>query len=67
MPKELVPWALSRDNPAAKRHKYWPGLYGRLDYNQQFETAVTELNPMSKQGVSEDLLQDISMSLMILH
>ncbi|KAI7881098.1 S-adenosyl-L-methionine-dependent methyltransferase [Lichtheimia hyalospora FSU 10163] len=50
LPKELVPWCLNRDNPVAKRHKYWPGLYGRLDYEQQFQTAVTELNPLSKQG-----------------
>ncbi|KAJ8659504.1 hypothetical protein O0I10_004869 [Lichtheimia ornata] len=50
LPQELIPWALDRRNPAAERHKFWPGLFGRLDYNEQFQTAVTEVNPLSKQG-----------------
>lgn len=54
LPQELIPWALDRRNPAAERHKFWPGLFGRLDYNEQFQTAVTEVNPLSKQGVSKD-------------
>jgi site-specific DNA-cytosine methylase len=28
----------------------WPGLYGRLDYQGYFQTALTEVCPMGKQG-----------------
>jgi len=35
---------------AAAAHRGWPGLYGRLDYQSYFQTALTEVCPMGKQG-----------------
>lgn len=50
LPKELSPWCLSDPNSRAAAHRGWPGLYGRLDYQSYFQTALTEVCPMGKQG-----------------
>lgn len=44
---KLVPWCLPN---TADRHNGWRGLYGRLDWNGHFPTAVTDPNPMGKVG-----------------
>ncbi|KAF9437753.1 hypothetical protein BGZ76_011283 [Entomortierella beljakovae] len=50
LPEKLKPWCLSSPDSAASRHRGWEGLYGRLDYEGRFLTAVTEMQPMGKQG-----------------
>ncbi|KAG0174755.1 hypothetical protein DFQ30_002948 [Apophysomyces sp. BC1015] len=50
LPEKLKPWCLSHQDSAASRHNGWKGLYGRLDYNGQFQTTLTEMSPMGKQG-----------------
>ena len=52
LPEKLRPWCLSNPNSAASRHGGWKGLYGRLDFNKHFSTALTDVNPMGKTGVS---------------
>lgn len=48
--EDLRPWCLSNPNSAASRHGGWKGLYGRLDFNGHFHTALTDVQPMGKQG-----------------
>ncbi|KAG0339389.1 DNA (cytosine-5)-methyltransferase 1 [Podila horticola] len=50
LPELLKPWCLSNPDSAAKRHNNWKGLYGRLDFDGHFQTAVTDMQPMGKQG-----------------
>jgi DNA (cytosine-5)-methyltransferase 1 len=52
LPEKLRPWCLSDPKSAAARHNFWPGLFGRLDLQGAFQTALTEVHPNSKQGVS---------------
>ncbi|KIO24073.1 hypothetical protein M407DRAFT_26509 [Tulasnella calospora MUT 4182] len=37
-------------NVAAKRANYFPGLYGRVQWDGLFQTVVTQLKPGNKQG-----------------
>jgi DNA (cytosine-5)-methyltransferase 1 len=41
---------LNHKDSAAARHNMWKGLYGRLDTNEYFRTALTDICPMGKQG-----------------
>ncbi|KAJ2737065.1 hypothetical protein IW152_000328 [Coemansia sp. BCRC 34962] len=50
LPEKLQPWCLTAKESAASRHNGWKGLYGRLDPNGCFGTALTELQPMGKSG-----------------
>ncbi|CAG8825437.1 26379_t:CDS:2, partial [Gigaspora margarita] len=50
LPEKLKPWCLSDPNSAASRHNGWKGLFGRLDFNGHFLTALTDINPMGKTG-----------------
>ncbi|KAF9171621.1 DNA (cytosine-5)-methyltransferase 1 [Mortierella sp. AD010] len=50
LPKLLKPWCLSSPDSAASRNNDWAGLFGRLDFEGQFQTAVTGMQPMGKQG-----------------
>uniref|UniRef100_A0ACD6A8W4 Uncharacterized protein n=1 Tax=Avena sativa TaxID=4498 RepID=A0ACD6A8W4_AVESA len=45
---ELIPWCLPN---TAKRHNQWKGLYGRLDWEGNFPTSVTDPQPMGKVGM----------------
>lgn len=51
LPEKLKPWCLSDPNSAASRHNGWKGLFGRLDFDGHFLTALTDINPMGKTGV----------------
>ncbi|KAL5199097.1 hypothetical protein ABZP36_002609 [Zizania latifolia] len=44
---DLIPWCLPN---TAKRHNQWKGLYGRLDWEGNFPTSVTDTQPMGKVG-----------------
>lgn len=44
---DLVPCCLPN---TAKRNNHWKGLYGRLDWNGNFLTCVTDPQPMGKVG-----------------
>lgn len=50
LPEALRPWCLSDKMSAASRHRDWKGLYGRLDMNGHFVTALTDISPMGKAG-----------------
>ncbi|KAI0222385.1 hypothetical protein L0F63_007074 [Massospora cicadina] len=50
LPEKLKPWCLSHKDSAAGRHNGWKGLFGRLDYKGHFLTALTDIQPMGKQG-----------------
>ncbi|KAJ1823141.1 hypothetical protein LPJ60_001754 [Coemansia sp. RSA 2675] len=50
LPEKLQPWCLTAKESAASRHNGWKGLFGRLDPNGYFGTALTELQPMGKSG-----------------
>ncbi|KAI8138541.1 S-adenosyl-L-methionine-dependent methyltransferase [Fennellomyces sp. T-0311] len=50
LPDSLEPWCLSPKNPASQRHAMWKGLFGRLDFEGRFQTQLTEMQPMGKQG-----------------
>ncbi|KAI9490147.1 S-adenosyl-L-methionine-dependent methyltransferase [Zychaea mexicana] len=50
LPDALEPWCLSPKNAASARHDGWKGLYGRLDFEGRFQTQLTEMSPMGKQG-----------------
>jgi DNA (cytosine-5)-methyltransferase 1 len=52
LPRKLKPWCLSDPKSAAVRNNYFPGLYGRLGWNDAFQTALTQVHPNGKQGVS---------------
>ena len=45
---DLIPWCLPN---TAKRHNQWKGLYGRLDWDGNFPTSVTDPQPMGKVGM----------------
>ncbi|KAK1606381.1 hypothetical protein QYE76_030054 [Lolium multiflorum] len=45
---ELIPWCLPN---TARRHNQWKGLYGRLDWEGNFPTSVTDPQPMGKVGM----------------
>uniref|UniRef100_A0A8I6XUG3 DNA (cytosine-5-)-methyltransferase n=1 Tax=Hordeum vulgare subsp. vulgare TaxID=112509 RepID=A0A8I6XUG3_HORVV len=45
---ELIPWCLPN---TAKRNNQWKGLYGRLDWEGNFPTSVTDPQPMCKVGM----------------
>ncbi|ORX99839.1 S-adenosyl-L-methionine-dependent methyltransferase [Basidiobolus meristosporus CBS 931.73] len=50
LPEKLKPWCLSSPDSAASRHNGWKGLFGRLDFDGHFQTALTDMQPMGKQG-----------------
>ncbi|CAG8514276.1 1845_t:CDS:2, partial [Acaulospora colombiana] len=50
LPEKLKPWCLSDPNSAASRNNGWKGLFGRLDFDGHFLTALTDINPMGKTG-----------------
>ncbi|KAJ1737906.1 hypothetical protein LPJ72_000061 [Coemansia sp. Benny D160-2] len=50
LPDKLKPWCLSAKESAASRHNGWKGLYGRVDPEGFFGTALTEMSPMGKSG-----------------
>lgn len=43
-----MPWCLPN---TADRHNEWKGLFGRLDWNGNFPTSVTDPQPMGKVGM----------------
>ncbi|KAL6894257.1 hypothetical protein ACP4OV_008355 [Aristida adscensionis] len=45
---DLIPWCLPN---TARRHNQWKGLYGRLDWEGNFPTSVTDPQPMGKVGM----------------
>ncbi|XP_047086199.1 DNA (cytosine-5)-methyltransferase 1A-like [Lolium rigidum] len=45
---DLIPWCLPN---TAKRNNQWKGLYGRLDWEGNFPTSVTDPQPMGKVGM----------------
>lgn len=45
---EMIPWCLPN---TAKRHNQWKGLYGRLDWQGNFPTSITDPQPMGKVGM----------------
>ncbi|KAG0622398.1 hypothetical protein M758_3G094700 [Ceratodon purpureus] len=45
---DLIPWCLPN---TAARHNQWKGLYGRLDWDGNFPTSVTDPQPMGKVGM----------------
>ncbi|KAL7223862.1 hypothetical protein ACSBR1_025342 [Camellia fascicularis] len=42
---DLIPWCLPN---TAKRHNQWKGLFGRLDWEGNFPTSITNPQPMGK-------------------
>ncbi|KAI8929735.1 hypothetical protein BC831DRAFT_547452 [Entophlyctis helioformis] len=50
LPEFLRPWCLTSKDSAASRNNGWKGLFGRLDNEGHFSTALTEMQPMGKQG-----------------
>ncbi|KAJ2559373.1 hypothetical protein EV175_000373 [Coemansia sp. RSA 1933] len=50
LPEKLKPWCLSAKESAASRHNGWKGLYGRVDPDGFFGTALTDMSPMGKSG-----------------
>ncbi|ESQ32376.1 hypothetical protein EUTSA_v10003514mg [Eutrema salsugineum] len=44
----LIPWCLPN---TAKRHNQWKGLFGRLDWQGNFPTSITDPQPMGKVGM----------------
>ncbi|XWS16658.1 hypothetical protein CRYUN_Cryun34aG0110000 [Craigia yunnanensis] len=45
---DLIPWYLPN---TAKRHNQWKGLFGRLDWEGNFPTSVTDPQPTGKVGM----------------
>ncbi|KAK3183178.1 hypothetical protein Dsin_030464 [Dipteronia sinensis] len=45
---DLIPWCLPN---TAKRHNQWKGLFGRLDWEGNFPTSITDPQPMGKVGM----------------
>ncbi|KAK2367307.1 DNA (cytosine-5)-methyltransferase [Trifolium repens] len=45
---DLIPWCLPN---TAKRHNQWKGLFGRLDWQGNFPTSITDPQPMGKVGM----------------
>ncbi|XP_052197466.1 LOW QUALITY PROTEIN: DNA (cytosine-5)-methyltransferase 1-like [Diospyros lotus] len=52
---DLIPWCLPN---TAKRHNQWKGLFGRLDWEGNFPTSITDPQPMGKVGMCFHPLQD---------
>ncbi|KAL7235639.1 hypothetical protein ACSBR1_019019 [Camellia fascicularis] len=52
---DLTPWCLPN---TAKRHNQWKGLFGRLDWEGNFPTSITDPQPMGKVGMCFHLDQD---------
>ncbi|KAJ2006900.1 hypothetical protein GGI04_001720 [Coemansia thaxteri] len=50
LPEKLRPWCLSNEKSAAARHNGWKGLFGRLEPEGSFGTALTTMEPMNKSG-----------------
>ncbi|KAK9098487.1 hypothetical protein Syun_025532 [Stephania yunnanensis] len=46
--EDLIPWCLPN---TAKRHNQWKGLFGRLDWEGNFPTSITDPQPMGKVGM----------------
>ncbi|KAK6939353.1 DNA (cytosine-5)-methyltransferase 1, replication foci domain [Dillenia turbinata] len=44
----LIPWCLPN---TADRHNKWKGLFGRLDWEGNFPTSITDPQPMGKVGM----------------
>ncbi|KAK7283728.1 hypothetical protein RIF29_13469 [Crotalaria pallida] len=44
----LIPWCLPN---TANRHNQWKGLFGRLDWEGNFPTSITDPQPMGKVGM----------------
>ncbi|KAM7258254.1 hypothetical protein ACFE04_013995 [Oxalis oulophora] len=45
---DLIPWCLPN---TAERHNSWKGLFGRLDWEGNFPTSITDPQPMGKVGM----------------
>ncbi|GAB2287655.1 hypothetical protein Dimus_022025 [Dionaea muscipula] len=45
---DLIPWCLPN---TARRHNQWKGLFGRLDWEGNFPTSITDPQPMGKVGM----------------
>ncbi|KAF2283130.1 hypothetical protein GH714_043460 [Hevea brasiliensis] len=45
---DLIPWCLPN---TAKRHNQWKGLFGRLEWEGNFPTSITDPQPMGKVGM----------------
>ena len=45
---DLIPWCLPN---IAKHHNQWKGLFGRLDWEGNFPTSITNPQPMGKVGI----------------
>ncbi|KAG0492405.1 hypothetical protein HPP92_005464 [Vanilla planifolia] len=45
---DLIPWCLPN---TALRHNQWKGLFGRLDWEGNFPTSITDPQPMGKVGM----------------
>ena len=45
---DLIPWCLPN---TAERHNQWKGLFGRLDWEGNFPTSITDPQPMGKVGM----------------
>ncbi|CAM6109925.1 unnamed protein product [Calypogeia fissa] len=45
---DLIPWCLPN---TADRHNQWKGLFGRLDWDGNFPTSITDPQPMGKVGM----------------
>ncbi|KAL6956133.1 DNA (cytosine-5-)-methyltransferase [Sarracenia purpurea var. burkii] len=52
---DLIPWCLPN---TAKRHNQWKGLFGRLDWEGNFPTSITDPQPMGKVGMCFHPKQD---------
>jgi DNA (cytosine-5)-methyltransferase 1 len=50
LPENLRPWCLASPESRSAAHGGWPGLYGRLDPDGIFGTALTEIQPCGKSG-----------------
>lgn len=59
LPANLKPWCLSHLNSKAISNGMYPGLYGRLDPDGIFKTAVTAIRPCGKTGVSYSLINSL--------
>lgn len=44
---DLIPWCLPN---TAEKHNQWKGLFGRLDWEGNFPTSVTDPHPMGMVG-----------------
>ncbi|CAN0865136.1 DNA (cytosine-5)-methyltransferase 1 [Linum grandiflorum] len=45
---DIIPWCLPN---TAARHNQWKGLFGRLDWEGNFPTSITDPQPMGKVGL----------------